>query len=361
LGRESKNGRTYSDKAMDDAAKLYEGTEVNIDHDRKEPHRERGLLEGFGVVRGSTRKTDGVYGDLHFLKTHPAAPLFLERAERFPQNIGLSHNADGKTRREKSGEIVESIDRVNSIDLVRNPATNRGLFESSTITARQILETLDADKVAATGLLEMAYADAPTGAEGDMSSDQQMLQALEGMLVAVVRNGDLDMPAKRKQIDRILKAFDSLSDGEPDGDGEPVRNGEPPDDESEDETKSEGDKPKKEKPMSESVKTVVKIEDFKEVQEKVNLLESENALLKKRDKARGLMKDAGLPDDEVLLESLVALPNEAAMKKLCDREKEREATIQRASKVKPFIESTLSREKVGEYPKSAKDFAAALR
>ena len=32
LGRDSKNGRVYTQEAMNDAAKLYEGISVNIDH-----------------------------------------------------------------------------------------------------------------------------------------------------------------------------------------------------------------------------------------------------------------------------------------------------------------------------------------
>ena len=83
LGRVSKNGREYSDKALDDAARLYEGVAVMIDHDRKNPGRERGLMESFGEIQNVKRKEDGVYGDLYFLKSHPATPVILESAERF--------------------------------------------------------------------------------------------------------------------------------------------------------------------------------------------------------------------------------------------------------------------------------------
>jgi hypothetical protein len=131
LGKESANRRTYSDQALRDAARLYEGARVNVNHDRQNPNRERGIAEEFGTLRNVSRCGNGVYGDLHFLKSHPLADLVIEKAERFPDKIGLSHNADGQSTVKLSGhEVVESIRRVNSVDLVLNPATNRGLFES---------------------------------------------------------------------------------------------------------------------------------------------------------------------------------------------------------------------------------------
>lgn len=130
LGKESANGRTYSESAMRDAARLYEGARVNIDHDRKEPYRERGLTEEFGTLKNVRLKPSGVYADLYFVRSHPLAEFVAEKAERFPDKLGLSHNADGEGRRQGDRYIVESIRSVNSVDLVLQPATNRGLFES---------------------------------------------------------------------------------------------------------------------------------------------------------------------------------------------------------------------------------------
>jgi hypothetical protein len=132
LGKHSKNGRTYTDKALNDAVPLYEGVKVNVDHpSRDKPNAERGFMEGFGSLRNVQRKGDGVYGDLHFLKSHPSAEVICEAAERFPDQFGLSHNADGQTHYEGSQLIVESIESVQSVDIVGRPATNNGLFEST--------------------------------------------------------------------------------------------------------------------------------------------------------------------------------------------------------------------------------------
>ncbi|MCI0358135.1 MAG: hypothetical protein L0211_06615 [Planctomycetaceae bacterium] len=132
LGRESSNGRTYSDQAMRDAARLYEGERVRINHpERSDRHQQRRLNEEFGVLRNCRVAGDRVRGDLYYVKSHPDAEWILERIERFPDRIGLSHNADGKATRSLSGHtVVESIARVVSVDIVNEPATTGGIFES---------------------------------------------------------------------------------------------------------------------------------------------------------------------------------------------------------------------------------------
>ncbi|MGC1272371.1 MAG: hypothetical protein WBC44_01595 [Planctomycetaceae bacterium] len=150
LGRESKHGRTYSAKALNDAAGLYEGVKVNIDHpNRKAGSIERGFTEAIGELRNASVREDGVYADLHYAKSHPYAELLAESAERFPRKFGLSHVADGDEKRNAGKTIVESINRVISVDVVGSPATNAGLFESEENemskakprTVKQILES----------------------------------------------------------------------------------------------------------------------------------------------------------------------------------------------------------------------------
>lgn len=129
LGKESANGRSYSDRAMNDATRMYESAKVNIDHPA-EHQRERGFGDGFGELRNVRREGDAVIGDLHYVRSHPMAPLILEYAERFPRQFGLSHHADGRVSRKGGKVIVESVEVVHSVDIVGCPATNRGLFES---------------------------------------------------------------------------------------------------------------------------------------------------------------------------------------------------------------------------------------
>ena len=47
LGRESQNGRTYSQHALEQACRLYQNVKVNIDHpDRSTPGAERASQQG---------------------------------------------------------------------------------------------------------------------------------------------------------------------------------------------------------------------------------------------------------------------------------------------------------------------------
>jgi hypothetical protein len=78
-------------------------------------------------------ESDGLYGDLHFLKSHPMAEQVCEIAWRNQSQMGFSHNAVVRESRDRSrgGEVVfEAIERVRSVDVVCSPATTSGIFES---------------------------------------------------------------------------------------------------------------------------------------------------------------------------------------------------------------------------------------
>jgi hypothetical protein len=103
--------------------------EVNLNQPAGNKSVVRDLIEGWGIIRNARVGTDGAYGDLHYLTTHPATPWLLERIER-DMSIGLSHNARGTARVVGGREIVESVPFVFSIDLVSRPAATKNLFES---------------------------------------------------------------------------------------------------------------------------------------------------------------------------------------------------------------------------------------
>lgn len=127
LGLQSKNGRSYRRKAVEGALKLYEGAMVNLNH--KQGNRD--VVEAFGQLSGLYMKDDGAYARrFDFLKKHSFSPTFIEMCQRMPAQVGLSHVAEGEVSRENGEEFVESIDKVISVDLVRNPASVKGLFEA---------------------------------------------------------------------------------------------------------------------------------------------------------------------------------------------------------------------------------------
>lgn len=127
IGKTSKNGREYSTKVLEAAKPKYEGLGINLDHQRGN----RRVSDGFGRLRSVELREDGLYGDLEYLKSHPYADQFIESAQRMPEQVGLSHSAEGKVSKQGDKESVEEITAVNSVDVVRYPATTNGLFEST--------------------------------------------------------------------------------------------------------------------------------------------------------------------------------------------------------------------------------------
>jgi hypothetical protein len=134
LGYASANGRRYAPEAARRAIGLYEGIRVNVDHPpAARPEAERSLASRFGVLKNVAAREDGLYGDLHYLRSHPLAEMAVEAAERMPEALGLSHNAEGRVSQSGNEAIVEEIVRVRSVDLVADPATTRSLFEGDKV------------------------------------------------------------------------------------------------------------------------------------------------------------------------------------------------------------------------------------
>jgi len=131
LGGNSKNRRVYTESAMRSAIGLYRGLAVNIDHpDRERPNKDRSVSDRFGQLENVRFERGGIFADLHFLKTHGLADQVCEAAERMPSSLGLSHNAAGRVERRAGRDVVEEIESVRSVDIVADPATTSGLFES---------------------------------------------------------------------------------------------------------------------------------------------------------------------------------------------------------------------------------------
>ncbi len=218
LGRESRNGREYSDQALHDAARLYEGIGVNLNHpDRRETNVERSVEAGFGWLAGAAVRPDGVYADLHFLRSHPQAAVLVEAAERNPQRFGLSHNAEGKVSRRGEKTTVESVEKVRSVDVVQNPATNRGLFESEErkMSHRTVKEVLEQHGGRLSRLFEetalAGLAGAPVDVPAEAPADDQVAAAFKSMIDSVLDDDSLDLKAKLSKIREILKAQDKLT------------------------------------------------------------------------------------------------------------------------------------------------------
>jgi hypothetical protein len=131
LGLRSRNGRTYLPEALSRAAGLYEQAKVNVNHPKGNPGTPRDYQDRIGTIRNvAARPGEGLFADLHFNPKHALAEQLIWDAEHAPENVGFSHNVQARTRRDGQRLIVEAITSVQSVDLVADPATTRGLFES---------------------------------------------------------------------------------------------------------------------------------------------------------------------------------------------------------------------------------------
>lgn len=176
LGVDSRNGRRYTAEAINKAVNLYDGRKIYLDHpSRDKAGVERSFRDWVGEARNPQARPDGIYGDVHLRTKTEYFEGIIEAAEKFPKAVGFSHVADGESRVEGDTEIIESITEVFSVDLVTDPATTAGIFESKTPPTAE--ESLSAIKTRLTEMLDSEYFDGATG--GEKSDPQsQMLGAV---------------------------------------------------------------------------------------------------------------------------------------------------------------------------------------
>ncbi len=150
LGLHSRNGREYLPEALERAIALYEGAKVNVNHPKGSPIAPRDYQDRIGVIRGvQLRQGEGLFGDLHYNPKHALAEQLVWDAEHSPENVGFSHNVQARASRRDTQLVVEEITRVESVDLVADPATTRGLYEQAAAggeLAELTLERLKADR-----------------------------------------------------------------------------------------------------------------------------------------------------------------------------------------------------------------------
>jgi hypothetical protein len=142
LGLTSKNGRVYRPAALEGAIPLYEGAKVNVNHPKGNPLSPRDYQDRLGSIRGvEFRPQEGLFGDLHFNPKHALAEQLAWDAAHASENLGLSHNVVARTTRSGDEVVVEEILKVQSIDVVADPASTRGLFEHEGKTVEPMKES----------------------------------------------------------------------------------------------------------------------------------------------------------------------------------------------------------------------------
>lgn len=132
LGAESKNSREYTGDAMIGAVSLYEGVKAFINHPSLEEEKlgRRDIRNLAGKYVNVKMLEGKIRGDFVGLPNNANTLLYMNIAENMPDLAGNSHNAVGKWKSVNGKQIVEQILKVNSVDLVAEPATTKGMFES---------------------------------------------------------------------------------------------------------------------------------------------------------------------------------------------------------------------------------------
>lgn len=210
LGLESQNGRTYLKETVARAAKLYEGAKVNVDHG-SDPKQQRSYSERIGVIENVQIDggDGGLRGDFHANPKHALFEQLAWDAENAPGSVGFSHNIMAKTTRRDGRVVVEEITRVQSVDLVADPATTRGLFEhqgdeesEANMPQDLTLASLKADHL---GLVESIVTEAlATHANSESSKAKDaLLKEQAEKLDAFEATAALN--AKRVKVDAALK------------------------------------------------------------------------------------------------------------------------------------------------------------
>jgi hypothetical protein len=186
LGLESRNGRVYTPQALVASLPLYEGAKVNVNHPKGHPQAPRDYQDRIGVIRSvAFREHEGLFGDFHYNPAHALAEQLAWDAEHAQENVGFSHNVQARTSQQGQRLVVEAITRVQSVDLVADPATTRGLFEAAS---------------AATGSIESSASNAERLAELTIEQLREqrpdLVRAIEGPLEEQLRS-------LAAQIDRV--------------------------------------------------------------------------------------------------------------------------------------------------------------
>ena len=242
LGPSSLNGRQYSKQAVQNARELYEGKVVNFDHPHRDmPDAERSVADRAGWLEDVHFKDGGLTGDLHILKADPRAEKICEAAERRPELFGLSHNVEGKTRRENGKTLVEEILRVRSVDVVSDPASTRSLFESiereehtmATVTIKELIKGLKGKnrKLPGVRLLreivdegvvdEELPLEVEAEPEAEAGVEEQITVALNAAATAVIEDESIGPKETAAKVEEIMVAKENLiGNGEGDGEGE---------------------------------------------------------------------------------------------------------------------------------------------
>ncbi len=308
LGWESDNRRKYLPEAGRNALSLYEGCKAYSDHPtRGRPEETRANRDALGIWRGVTWENDGLYADLHFLKTHPLAETICEDCERGLGVFGASHNADGKGETRDGTFVISSITEVRSVDLVTDPATVSNLWEGRRIAAKKVKDVLLEAKVMDAldlGRRKRLKAICEAMGDGTMMEDDDAGKDHKDHLYSAMRAceeaGDDETAGK---IHGLLKPIKPGKGSETDDDDDPSKTAE----------EGDGSGEGGDDDIDDHTDDAMKKKEKGAAKESRNKKPAPGATVLTEAKAKALCKLAGITATTDLLESVVGLPEDRAV------------------------------------------------
>ncbi len=247
LGRSSPNthgiagviGTDYTQEAMEKALPLYEAAASFTGHpkDKSAPIGSRDPSEVWAWIEEARVEPEGIFGNLHYLKSHPMGERAAEAAEKNPRLFAMSHNAlgDGEIRNRRY--LIRDIPEVRSVDLVFRGGTTKSLLENDQgnrmdtniekqPVAKKFREIVAGLKKTETrtiltpllemeGLGDMAVADAYAD-EGAGNWKEHLC----AMLTAIVSDESMTPEEIKKKVQAALKLLEQGEKSSDDGGGE---------------------------------------------------------------------------------------------------------------------------------------------
>lgn len=366
LGLKSLNGRRYTLEAIREAVSKYEGLSVNVDHPDK-PTDQRSAYDRLAWLENVRVQEDGLYADLHILLTHDLAPKLLEAAEKNPRLFGLSHNARGSGEQLPDGTFeIRSIDEVISVDIVADPATTSGLYESKGYVMKKSLKLfleallpkvpakrrpglkklLEMDDMDEPLKMEMDEPAAPVDGEKKLNWKQHLVNAI-GTLVGS------DDPAAHEMAKKIMAMLKPEAAVEEEGEEEGDEEGDEEDEKEVEESGSDEIRGRNQDGQRRAM--------FAKDPDGAESLRRKVAELEHREHVRELCEEIKVVPDKPLFKALVALRDDKDIRALLERDKKlQESSRQERPRSRAAGEHITENRKESKFPASAAEFKRML-
>ena len=212
LGAVSLNGRVYTREAMQDAVKLYNGVQVFANHPGFQDLTGTGgrkFEDLAGKILNTRLVGDRVKGDVHLIEDEPIGEKLKKIAEQMPELVGFSHRARGEAERAEDGTVViKRLLEVKALEIVVDPATTNGLFESVIETSEEEEEemkdftgvTIEQLKAARPDLIEGIT----NAVKADLTTEGEHTKELDESKARVI-----ELEAENKELTTKVDAFEA--------------------------------------------------------------------------------------------------------------------------------------------------------